>query len=73
VTMSSLQASGLSAEQALMQINRLIDQQAYTRAADDIFMASAWIFLGLISMIWLTRRPAARGTASGAADAGGAH
>jgi MFS transporter, DHA2 family, multidrug resistance protein len=72
VTLSSLQASGLSAEQALLQINRLIDQQAYTRAADDIFMASAWIFLGLISMIWLTRRPAARGAAP-ASDAGGAH
>jgi len=71
VTVSSLQASGLSTEQALLQINRLIDQQSYTRAADDIFMASAWIFLGLISMIWLTRKPQARGAPAG--DAGGAH
>ena len=73
ITMESLKASGLSTEQALAQINRLIDQQAYTRAADDIFLASAVIFIGLIATVWLTKRPKPHAAASGAADAGGAH
>ncbi len=55
--LSGLQTGGLSYEQALIQVSRLIDQQAYTRAADDIFAASAWIFLALIGLIWFTRRP----------------
>ena len=70
-TLQGLQASGLSPLQALAQVNRLIDQQAYTRAADDIFIGSAGLFLVLICLIWLTKRPARGGAA--AADAGGAH
>lgn len=54
---AGLQNAGLNGAQALAQINRLIDQQAYTRAADDIFAASAAIFLLLIGLIWLTQRP----------------
>ncbi len=48
-------AVGMSQEQALSQINRLIDQQAYMLAADDVFWASAMIFLALIPMVWLSR------------------
>ena len=60
-----------AAEQAYAQINRLIDQQAFTRAADDIFLASSFLFLSLIVLIWFTKRPA---SAAGAADAAaGAH
>jgi DHA2 family multidrug resistance protein len=54
----------------------MIDQQAYTRAADDVFMASAYIFIGLIAFIWMTKRPAPLVSAPGgpgAPDAGGAH
>ncbi|MFT4241576.1 MAG: DHA2 family efflux MFS transporter permease subunit [Acidovorax sp.] len=69
-TLDKLTAAGLSQPQALAQINRLIDQQAFTRAADDIFIGSAGIFLLLIGLIWLTKRPARGGAA---ADAGGAH
>jgi DHA2 family multidrug resistance protein len=54
---NSLTQMGLSAEQILTQINRLIDQQAYTRAADDIFLASGWIFLALIGLVWFAQRP----------------
>ena len=50
--------SGMSAPAALAQVVRQIDQQAFTRAADDIFHASALIFLALIGLVWLTRRPA---------------
>ena len=69
-TLSGLTASGLSMEQALAQVNRLIDQQAFTRAVDDIFLGSAFLFLTLIGTIWLTQRPASAGAA---VDAGGAH
>ena len=58
ITMELLQASDLSQQQALVQINHIINQQAYTRAADDIFLASAFIFIGLIGFIWMTKRPA---------------
>jgi len=70
-TLDGMRAAGMSNEQALVQINRMIDQQAFTRAADDIFLGSAFIFLLLISLIWLTKRPAPHKTAS--TDGGGAH
>ncbi len=72
-TLDSLTAAGLSATQALAQVNRLIDQQAFTRAADDIFYVSALLFLALIGLVWLTRRPARITGAAPPADAGGAH
>ena len=71
-TLDGLINSGLSSAQALAQINRLIDQQAYTRAANDVFLGSSFVFLLLISLIWLTQRPPRLGAAT-AVDAGGAH
>jgi len=71
-TLGSLEQAGLTSAQALGQVNRMIDQQAYTRAADDIFLASAAIFLALIGLIWLTRRPP-RLAGPTPVDAGGAH
>ena len=68
-SLAALQSGGLSYEQAAAQISRLIDQQAFTRAADDVFLASAWLFLCLIPIIWLAR-PRQGGSA---VDAGGAH
>ena len=50
--------AGLSSPAVLAQVTRQIDQQAFTRAADDIFYASAVIFVTLIGLVWLTRRPA---------------
>lgn len=67
--LGQLSTAGLSAEQALAQVNRLIDQQAFTRAADDIFYGSSFLFLALIVLIWFTARP--KGSAG--AEAGGAH
>lgn len=55
--LAALQGAGLSEAAALAQLTRLIDQQAHTRAADDIFLGSAWLFLAMIALIWLTRRP----------------
>lgn len=66
-----LTQGGLESGQAWGVINRLIDQQAFTRAADDVFWVSSVLFLVLIAAIWITRRPAGHG--AGAAEAGGAH
>ena len=71
-TLNGLTSAGLSMEQALAQVNRLIEQQAYTRAVDDIFLGSSYLFLLLIGVIWFTKRPDSTGTGA-AADAGGAH
>jgi len=67
--LGQLTGAGLSVEQAWAQINRLVDQQAVTRAADDIFFGSAVLFLLLVAMLWTTRRPAH----GGGGGAGGAH
>ena len=70
--LNALTSSGLSWDQALAQVNRLIDQQAFTRAADDVYLGSAILFLCLIPLIWLSRpQKLAPGTAP--PDGGGAH
>lgn len=70
-TLQGLQAAGLTQQQALGQVERLLNQQAFMLAADDIFYASALIFLLLIPLIWLAHRPHA---GEGGADAAaGAH
>ncbi|WP_431261932.1 DHA2 family efflux MFS transporter permease subunit [Roseateles chitinivorans] len=68
--LDTLQRQGFSHDQALAYINRLVDQQAFTRAADDIFLASAVLFVVLIAFVWLTKRPPKMGAP---VDAGGAH
>jgi DHA2 family multidrug resistance protein len=71
-TLSGLRAAGLSAEQALAQINQLVTQQAFMLAAADIFYLSAGLFLLLIPLVWLTHPQKSAG--GGAMDAAaGAH
>ena len=65
--LAQLQAAGMSASQALANVDRVVWQQAYVLSADDVFYASAIIFLVLLPMIWFARRP------QRAASAGGAH
>jgi DHA2 family multidrug resistance protein len=67
---SSLGASGFSADQVLAQINRMVDQQAFMLATSDIFYASAVLFIMLIPLVWLSR-PQRGGAGSDAAA--GAH
>ena len=73
--LSGLAGAGLNPEQALAQVNRLVDQQAFMLAANDVFYASAFIFLLLIPFVWLSRplRSAAGGGAASADAAAGAH
>ena len=73
--LSGLADAGLSPEQALAQVNRLVDQQAFMLAANDVFYASAFIFLLLIPFVWLSRPlPSTAGGGAASADAAaGAH
>ena len=67
-TLSNLAASGLSDPQALANVNRIIDQQAYTMAVTDVFYMSSLLFFVLIAVVWLAKpKPGA------AAGGGGAH
>jgi len=67
--LAKLGAAGFSPEQAAAQIARMIDQQAFTRAADDVFLVSAGLFVLMIGLIWFAK-PVRAGAA---VDAGGAH
>ncbi|MDT8992318.1 DHA2 family efflux MFS transporter permease subunit [Curvibacter sp. APW13] len=69
--LAGLTASGMGTEQALSQINRMLDQQAYMLAANDVFFASSLIFLCLIPLVWLSR-PARPTTKAPSADSGSA-
>jgi DHA2 family multidrug resistance protein len=51
---SGLGATGMSSDQVLGVINNLVNQQAFTMAADDIFYISAAVFILLIPMVWLS-------------------
>jgi len=67
-TLDQLMGSGMSREQALASIDRMVNQQAYTLAVTDLFYLSAALFFLLVVVIWFAR-PAQGGTV----DAGGAH
>jgi MFS transporter, DHA2 family, multidrug resistance protein len=67
-TMSQLGASGYDPSQAMATINRMIDQQAYTLAVNDLFFISGVLFVALLVLIWATQ-PAK----NVALDAAGAH
>ena len=66
--LNQLGAAGLSSEQALANVNRIIDQQAYTMAVTDVFYLSSALFFVLIAVVWL-----AKPKLGGAAGGGGAH
>ncbi|WP_295852738.1 DHA2 family efflux MFS transporter permease subunit [uncultured Xylophilus sp.] len=70
--LAALGQAGLTAEQALAQVNRLVDQQAFMLAANDVFYVSAVIFLFLIPLIWVSQRTTGGG-GGGADAAAGAH
>jgi len=69
--LAGLGAAGLSHEQALAQINRLVDQQAFMLSSSELFYISALLFLAMIPLVWLTKPER---TGAGSADAAaGAH
>jgi MFS transporter, DHA2 family, multidrug resistance protein len=71
---AGMQGNGLTPAQIGAAVNRQVDVQAFMLSADDLFYASALIFLALIMVIWLAKpRKRGPGTAAGAADAAAAH
>jgi DHA2 family multidrug resistance protein len=54
-TLAGMQGAGLTETQALAQINRMLDQQAYMLAANDVFYVSAAIFMCLVPIVWLAK------------------
>lgn len=69
--MAQLGAGGLSPAQASASLNRMVDQQAFMLAANDVFLVSTGLFVVLIVVVWFAR-PAA-GEAAPGTGAGGAH
>lgn len=67
-TLDQLMGSGLSREQALANIDRMINQQAFTLAVTDLFYLSAALFFVLVAVIWFSKP-----VLGAAVDAGGAH
>lgn len=52
--LSGLVGNGLTPDQALAHVNRLVDQQAFMLAANDLFSLSTGLFLLLIPLVWLS-------------------
>jgi DHA2 family multidrug resistance protein len=68
-TIAQMMASGMSREQALATIDRVLNQQAFTLAVTDIFYLSAVLFFVLVAVIWIAK-PTLGAEAGGG---GGAH
>ncbi len=49
------QQSQWTAPEVAAQVNRLIDQQAFMLAANDIFAASSLLFVALLGFVWIAR------------------
>jgi DHA2 family multidrug resistance protein len=69
--LAGLNSAGLTPQQALASVDRLVNQQAYMLAANDVFFVSALIFLALIPLVYLTRHAKSGATSHDAAA--GAH
>ncbi|MGE8620238.1 MAG: DHA2 family efflux MFS transporter permease subunit, partial [Achromobacter spanius] len=74
-TMNALQNGlGMSHQQALTMVDGLINTQAFTMSAVDVFYASAIIFLMLTGLVWFARPRSGKAGGGGAAEAAaGAH
>jgi MFS transporter, DHA2 family, multidrug resistance protein len=69
-TIGQMMGSGMSREQALASIDRMVNQQAFTLAVTDIFYLSAVLFFVLVAVIWVARPTMGTGAGGGG---GGAH
>jgi len=54
-SLANLQVGGLGSDQGVRLLNQLVNQQAFMLSANDIFCASAVLFLLLVGVIWLAR------------------
>ena len=65
---SNLHGLGLNDQESIALIMRGLLQQAYTLSALDYFWVSTWAALGLIGLVWFTRRPQVASGLPAAAD-----
>ena len=67
--LAALHAQGLSPEQALAQLDRLVDAQARMMGTNDLFWLSGMLFAGLAALVWVARpaRAAAASAPAGSA------
>ncbi|HZS66543.1 MAG TPA: MFS transporter, partial [Burkholderiales bacterium] len=68
-TLDLLARLGMQPEQRYAYLDRLVNQQAFTLSALDLFYASAILLVLLIPMLWIARPP----KGAGAPAAAGAH
>ncbi len=54
--LDALQAAGLTPDQALAQLEHMVDAQARMMGTNDIFWLSGVLFIVLASMVWVARR-----------------
>jgi DHA2 family multidrug resistance protein len=66
-TANSLSAQGLSHDQAIGQVDRLVQVQSTMLATNQLFLISTLLFLFAASVIWMAPKP------KGPAPAGGGH
>jgi DHA2 family multidrug resistance protein len=52
---SAMSAAGLSNDQAMLNLERMVEQQAHMLGANDLFWISGVIFLILAGLIWLAK------------------
>lgn len=55
--LDTLARAGWTSEQALAHLNHLTNQQSAMLAANEVFLASAAMFLLLVPFVWFSRRP----------------
>jgi DHA2 family multidrug resistance protein len=70
--MRALDSAGMSHQQALNALNGMLDTQAFTMSALDVFYGSAIVFLLLTGLVWFAK-PIRAKDGGGAEAAAGAH
>ena len=65
----AMTAHGMTPQSAWAAIDHTITVQASTMAATDIFWISAWLFISLIGLVWLTKPIRSSGVSAEAAAA----
>ena len=64
-TLQALHNLGWSQTGGLALIQQQLTKQSYLLAVNDVFTASAWIFVALMAFVWLARPPFASGRVAG--------
>jgi len=60
-TMDTMKAAGMSAGQALAQVDNMVQSQAVMLATDHVFMVTALVFLAGATAVWIAPKPKAMG------------